>query len=229
MSEIGQNLRSLQEEIRKTERASNRDQGSVQIVAVSKTFSAEKVREAAAAGQQIFGENRVQEAEEKIQSLVDLDLEWHLIGPLQSNKASRATQLFDVIQTLDRPKLARKLAVYADEMGKILRVLIQVNIGREGQKAGVNPSGTADLIELVDEYPSLDLQGLMAIPPFHSDPEKSRDYFKAMKDLLWEVNEGRSDPLSHLSMGMSADYSVAIEEGATMVRVGTRIFGERRT
>ena len=227
MSDIAANLKQVEQRLRQAEEAAGKPDGSVKLVAVSKTFGPPEVRAAEAAGQRLFGENRVQEAEEKIGALRDLDVEWHLIGPLQSNKAARAVQLFDVIETLDRPKIVRRLARYADEAGKVLRVLVQVNVGGEEQKSGVAPERTEELIGLVEEYPSLSLEGLMTIPPYNEDPEKTRPYFRRMAELLEDINSRRQVDLQELSMGMSGDFETAIEEGATLVRIGTAIFGQR--
>lgn len=225
--DIAANLERLSGEIESIARGCDRDPADIRLLAVTKTFPAECVRTAHQWGQILFGENRVQEAEEKIPSVGVTGLEWHLIGPLQSNKAARAAQLFDVIQTLDRPKIVRKLSSCAEEMGKILRVLIEVKLGAEPRKHGLPPEEVQGLVEQVDSMPGLRLEGLMSIPPYQEIAEDCRPYFRQMADLLAEINERRERPLKELSMGMSHDYRVAIEEGATLLRVGTSIFGPR--
>ena len=220
------NLKKIRLDISRITERLGRSTDSVQLLAVSKTFPPGPIRQAAGAGQRSFGENRIQEAEGKIPQFVDL--EWHLIGPIQSNKALRAVQIFDVIQTLDRAKIINRLGRFCNQEAKILKVYLQINIGEEPQKYGSSLEQAASLTDLIDSYPRLELQGLMCIPPFNPDPEGGRIYYSRMRALLDELNRGRSQPLSKLSMGMSHDYQVAIEEGSTMVRVGTSIFGRRK-
>ncbi|MBX6423157.1 YggS family pyridoxal phosphate-dependent enzyme [Thermosulfurimonas sp. F29] len=200
----------------------------VRILGAAKGQSPEKIREAAAAGLTLVGENYVQEAERKKRELTDLPLSWHLIGPLQKNKARKALGLFDLIETVDRPEIARRLSNLAREAGRVLPVLIQVNIGREKNKAGVLPEDLEDLIRFVVELPNLHLKGLMALPPYREDPEEVRPYFRKLRELRDIIKEklGLSD-LTELSMGMSHDFEVAVEEGATIVRIGTALFGPR--
>jgi pyridoxal phosphate enzyme (YggS family) len=185
------------------------------------------IEEAVEAGQLRFGENRIQEAIDKIPQLPNPALQWHLIGHLQSNKARRAVELFDMIETLDRPKIVRRVGALAEDLGKDLEVLIQVNVGAEVQKSGINPKELPTIVDLVESFPRLKLRGLMAIPPYASDPEASRPYFRELRRLVEQLNKNRSAPLPELSMGMSHDFQIAIEEGATLVRVGTAIFGRR--
>jgi len=225
--DIASNLDRVSVQIEQIARGCGRDPAEIRLLAVSKTFSADCVKQAHQWGQTLFGENRVQEAEEKIPSIDLPELEWHLIGPLQSNKVRRAAQLFDVIHTLDRPKIVRKLNSCAEEIGKIVRVLVEVELGTEPQKHGLPPQEVLDMVEQVDSMPGLQLQGLMAIPPYQEEAEDSRPYFRQMADLLAEINGRRQQPLKELSMGMSHDYRVAIEEGATLLRIGTSIFGPR--
>lgn len=224
---IAANLRCLRERIDAVARAGGRNPEEIRLLAATKFMPVALIQEAVQAGQTIFGENRVQEAEEKIASLRGNGLEWHFIGPLQSNKTRRAVELFDVIQTIDRPKIAERVNRQAEEMGKRPAVFIEVNIGEEPQKSGVLPQDVADLVELVERLPQLELEGLMTIPPYQDDPEASRPYFRRMFQVLSEINRRREKPLRQLSMGMTHDYAVAIEEGATLVRVGTAIFGNR--
>ena len=227
MVDIASNLDRVSVQIEQIARGCGRDPAEIRLLAVSKTFSADCVKQAHQWGQTLFGENRVQEAEEKIPSIDLPELEWHLIGPLQSNKVRRAAQLFDVIHTLDRPKIVRKLNSCAEEIGKIVRVLVEVELGTEPQKHGLPPQEVLDMVEQVDSMPGLQLQWLMAIPPYQEEAEDSRPYFRQMADLLAEINGRRQQPLKELSMGMSHDYRVAIEEGATLLRIGTSIFGPR--
>ena len=227
MTDVAANLESIREQIRETAERAGRDPASVRLVAVSKTFPPEAVRRAAEAGQRCFGENRVQEAQEKIPALADRGLEWRLIGHLQSNKARRAVELFDVIETVDSPKLASTLDRIAGEMGKRMPILFEVNVGEEAQKSGVQPAELGRLVDFVNGLPNVELRGLMAIPPYNEDPESSRPYFRRLAGLLEEINRDRGSALGDLSMGMSHDFQVAIQEGATLVRIGTAIFGTR--
>ncbi|MCY3774369.1 MAG: YggS family pyridoxal phosphate-dependent enzyme [Candidatus Aminicenantes bacterium] len=227
MQGLRSRLDSLLAEIDRTARSCGRDGRDIQLLAVTKVFPAAVVSHAAGAGQIRFGENRVQEAAAKIPAVGDSALEWHLIGHLQSNKVRRAVQLFDVIQTLDSEKLVSRVARCAREMGKALPVYIQVNLGREAQKYGVGPGAAGQLVRLVDRSPPLVLRGLMAIPPYAADPEASRPYFRQLARLAREISRTRPEPVTGLSMGMSHDYRVAIEEGATLLRIGSKLFGKR--
>jgi hypothetical protein len=213
-------------------RRAGRDPAEVTLVAVSKTFPARRVAELAALGVRHFGENRVQEALEKIeavQALTGLDLEWHMIGGLQRNKAAAAARAFAWIHSLDRPGLALELERAAARRTVPLRVLAQVNVDAEPQKSGVTPAGLAELVACIDACPHLALQGLMAIPRACADPEEVRPSFARLRALLGDINRTRAPDarLPHLSMGMSGDFEVAIEDGASLVRIGTAIFGER--
>ena len=227
VSSVARNLSHIRNEIHVCARQCDRDPASISLLAVSKTFSAETVEEAAAAGQVLFGENRIQEALLKIPAVRSEGLVWHLVGHLQSNKARKAVELFDVIQTIDSEKIARRISRCCEEIGKSIQVFVQVNIGEEPQKSGFLPAAVGEIVSLVDSLPNLDLVGLMSIPPFCDDPEQTRPYFKQMFSLISEINQNRADPLTELSMGMSSDFRVAIEEGATLIRLGTAIFGLR--
>lgn len=229
MSGIAERLRVVRERIEGAARGAGRPPGDVRLLAVSKTFSVASVLEAAAAGQRSFGENRVQEAEGKIPALASEKLDWHLVGHLQRNKARRAVELFDWIHSVDRPELAAALERHARALERRPSVLVQVNIDEEEQKGGVRPSDLAGLVAQVDTLPHLALVGLMAIPRACEDPEEVRLSFSRLRCLLQELNERREKPLTELSMGMSADFEVAIAEGATWVRIGTAVFGERHT
>ena len=199
---------------------SGREPGDVKLVAVSKTYGVEQIQLALNAGHRVFGENRVQEAQAKFPGLKDgwPDLELHLIGPLQTNKAQGAVMLFDVIQTLDRPKLAKVLAREMARSGRRPDCFIQVNTGQEEQKAGIAPAELADFVTLARDELALPVVGLMCIPPVDENPAL---HFAFLKELA------RRSGLSQLSMGMSADYAQAIRLGATVVRVGSAIFGKR--
>ena len=232
MSDLGERLDDVRQRIAGAARRVGRDPAQIRLVAVSKTFPAVRVLEAISAGVDRIGENRVQEASQKIPEVRATSgacVEWHFIGPLQRNKARRAVELFDVIESVDRASLARELAKAARSLGRRPRILLQVNVDAEPQKAGVPPGALPDLLEIVDALPDLEPVGLMAIPRAASDPEQARPAFARPGELLEKINAGRdpSHRLAELSMGMSADFEVAIEEGATWVRVGSAIFGER--
>ena len=227
MQSIENNLKSVEETIRRTALSCGRDPASVKLLAVSKTFPAEIVEQAFQAGQRLFGENRVQEAASKIPSVQAEGIGWHLVGHLQTNKIRQAVQLFDVIESIDSEKVARKIDRYCSQLNKVMPVFLQINVGQEHQKFGIEPDQVPEVVDKIDAVSNLDLQGLMAIPPYAVDPEASRPYFRRMVELFDEVNTNRTSPLLELSMGMSADFEVAIAEGATWVRVGTAIFGER--
>jgi len=228
VSGIAANLQRLRNDVAAEASRCRRNPSDVQILAVCKTFPAESVDQAAGAGQMLFGENRVQEAEGKIAAVTAEGLEWHLIGHLQSNKARRAIQLFDVIQSVDGEKLARTLDRDARQTGKVLPVYLQINIGNEPQKHGVSPDDAVRLAALVRSLDVLRLVGLMAIPPYSEDPEISRPHFAGLHRLLDRVNRELGLDLTGLSMGMSHDWPVAVQEGATLIRVGTAIFGSRQ-
>jgi len=227
VADIASNLEQLKDEIRSVAMGCGRDPEDIQLLAVTKTQPSEVVQEALDEGQKLFGENRIQEADQKISQLRASDLSWHMIGPLQSNKARRAVELFEMVQTVDRAKIARKLSQHAQELERTLEVLIEVNVGSEPQKHGVLCRDLHKLAALVDELPALELQGLMTVPPYREDPEESRPYFSRLTCLLRELNQDRQEPLRQLSMGMSHDYKIAIQEGATLIRVGTALFGRR--
>jgi hypothetical protein len=230
MSAIAQNIRTVRERIDRAAAACGRSPGGVALIAISKTFPKEMIAEAAGAGLRRFGENRVQEAETKIPHLSEtLGLEWHLVGHLQTNKARRAAELFDVVHSLDSVKLAARLNQASLESGKILSVLLQVDLGGEETKFGVEPARAREIVEALPSFNSLRLNGLMAIPPFFDDPEEARPYFARLRELSEELESEQPGCLGqkHLSMGMSHDFEQAIREGATLIRVGTAIFGVR--
>lgn len=202
-----------------------RDPGEVTLVGVSKFHPAAAVQAVVDAGVTILGESRVQEATEKVPQLTGVT-ELHLVGRLQRNKAKAAVALFDVIQSVDRLPLAEALHAAAQAAGKVQRIFLQVNIGDETQKGGVAPAALAALLETVTALPGLRVEGLMCVPPYDLDPEAARPYFRALVRLAAAHRPAGARPLA-LSMGMSGDFEVAIEEGATHVRVGTALFGER--
>lgn len=229
---IAENIARVHERIAVVARRAGRNPDEITLMAVSKTFPAQSIREAYAAGLRVFGENRVQEFAGKAAVLGDLtDLEWHLIGHLQTNKAAKATELFDCVDSVDSLRMAEKLNTSAGIASKILPVLIEVNVGAETAKSGVAPdSGELEqILTSATRWGNLKINGLMTVPPYAEDPEGSRTYFRQLRQLR-ERTAARSLPevgMEVLSMGMSHDFVVAIEEGATCVRVGTAIFGER--
>jgi PLP dependent protein len=229
---IPENLAAVHERINGAAQRARRPSEEIALMAVSKTQSAERIREAYDAGQRLFGENRVQESAAKIDALQDLhDAEWHMIGHLQTNKAVRTAKLFQAVDSVDSLKLAEKLNSAAVTLGKKLEVLIEINIGGESAKSGAAPD-SLELEELLLAAPRLEalaFRGLMTVPPFTDDPEGARPYFRKLRELRDAIAAHRLpvDSMDQLSMGMSHDFEVAIEEGSTCVRVGTAIFGER--
>jgi len=218
--EIRGNLERVQGAIAAACRRSGRSPDDVLLIAVSKTVEIERIRAALAAGVACLGENRVQEAREKIDTL-GRPVPWHLIGPLQTNKAKDAARLFDWIHSMDRLELATELSRRARALGRTVDVLLEVNVGEEPQKAGARPQEIKSLLDAVAGLDGIRVRGLMAIPPVVAEAEQSRPQFRRLRELRDAAG------LEHLSMGMSADFEVAVEEGATMVRVGTAIFGPR--
>ncbi len=206
-----------------------RDPSSIRLVAVSKTFPAEAVRSAFAAGQQDFGENRVQEALQKIGETTDLTIRWHLLGHLQSNKARKAGPAFAMVQSVDSVELIQKLDAAAAEAGSAPELLIQVDLAGEATKFGVPPAEVPRLFEAAAACRAARVVGLMTLPPVPDTPEDARPYFRRLRELKdqWLAAGVPAPMLRELSMGMSGDFEVAIEEGATIVRVGTAIFGSR--
>ena len=217
---VADNLAAVRSSIAAAAKAAERDPAEVHLIAISKTKPAEAVEAALAAGQTLFGENRVQEAKSKFPALKDRypELELHLVGALQSNKAREAVELFDMIQSLDRPKLAKAVAQEMDRLDRRPACLVQVNTGEEPQKAGVLPSEADAFIADCRDRLALPIVGLMCIPPFDDNPAP---HFAFLREIA------RRNGLDQLSMGMSADYETAIQFGATYVRVGTAIFGAR--
>ena len=234
---IPENIAQVQERMAAAARRAARNPDEITVMGVSKTFPIERIREAYAAGLRVFGENRVQEFAGKADALRDLrDTEWHLIGHLQTNKAAKAAELFDAVDSVDSTRMAEKLNASAESEGKTLSVLIEINVGGEKAKSGVAPSldeqGSDELEQILRNAPhwaNLKINGLMTVPPYTEDPEGSRPYFRQLRQIRDSIAARGLPQISMvvLSMGMSHDFQVAIEEGATCVRVGTAIFGER--
>jgi PLP dependent protein len=229
---IAANIASIQERIAAAASRAGRNPKEIALIAVSKTHPAERIRDAYEAGLRVFGENRIQEFASKIGALQNLpDAEWHMIGHLQTNKASKAAELFHAVDSVDSLKLAEKLDAAARQLGKKLSLLLEINVGGEAAKNGIAP-GSPALDELLTAAPRLDslqFRGLMTVPPFTDDPQDARPYFRKLRGLRDDI-AARKHPgvnMDVISMGMSHDFEVAIEEGSTCVRVGTAIFGER--
>jgi len=229
---VAANISSIQERINAASRRAGRNVNGIALMAVTKTQPPERIREAYDAGQRFFGENRVQEFAGKAGALQDLQAaEWHMIGHLQTNKAAKTAELFRAVDSVDSLKLAEKLDAAARSFGKTLEVLIEINVGGEAAKSGVAPESPAldQLLFAAPRLQALAFRGLMTVPPFTDDPEGARPYFRKLRELR-DAIAARKLPavaMDQLSMGMSHDFEVAIEEGSTCVRVGTAIFGER--
>jgi len=230
-SELLEKIKNIYRKISSAAIRSGRNPFDVKLIAVTKTVDAARIREAIGLGMRIFGENRVREAKEKIsdlsQSVPDCNLEWHMIGHLQKNKAKTAIRLFEVIHSLDSAGLAEELNSHAQKEGKIQRVLIEVKLSAEETKYGVSREDLMNLIKIVSGMKNLKLEGLMTLPPLFDEPETARPFFRELRELR-DKAESRGYKLPELSMGMTNDFESAILEGATMVRIGTGIFGERR-
>ncbi len=214
--------------IDRTALACGRNPGTVRLVVVGKTQPASLVRATIEAGAGIIGENYIQEARAKFEKLAGLPAEWHFIGHLQSNKAKYAVRMFELIHSVDSAKLAAELDKQARKVGKIQNILVQVNIGKEPTKSGVEQEQALDLIRTINACRNICIKGLMTMPPFFDAPERARPYFAALRRLGEKAQQELGFPLKDLSMGMTGDFEVAIEEGATLVRIGTAIFGARQ-
>lgn len=224
---IADNLAHLHQQITEACRRANRPVSEVALMAVSKVHPIEMILEAYAAGQRLFGENRVQEFQEKSPHLAALtDAKFHLIGPLQSNKTAKAAELFDAIDAVDSVKIAQRLSSTAVALGKKLPILIEVKLSHEETKHGLAPDELPSLLAAIDDLESIEAIGLMTVPPWSEDAEVARPYFRELRRLRDE-SVARFPRLTQLSMGMSNDFTVAIEEGSTCVRVGTALFGRR--
>ena len=226
---IKKRLSNVKERIKNAAIDCERNPESICLVAVSKTISENTVRESIKAGVKILGESYIQEARDKIYALSSFPVSWHFIGHLQSNKAKYAVKLFDLIHTVDSLKLAREINKQAKKIDKIQNILIQVNISMELTKSGVYKEDAQKLIKDISLLENLSIKGLMTMPPFFNNPEKARPYFSALRNFRDKIrNEAiKNVSMQELSMGMTGDFEVAIKEGATFVRIGTAIFGER--
>jgi len=222
-------IQNIQKRIKEAADGCGRDPSTVRLVAVSKTIPVNRVREAIEAGVTVLGESYVQEAREKFNQLATYPVSWHFIGHLQTNKAKYAVRLFDMIHSVDTLKLARELNKQSQKNAKVQNILIQINISKESSKSGADAQNVLDLIDTVRHLENLSVKGLMTMPPFFNDPEKARPYFSALRNLRDRIRQETPPEvaLDELSMGMTGDFEVAIQEGATLVRIGTAIFGER--
>ncbi len=228
MSVIKENIKNIESRIKTAAEKSGRNFEDISLVAVTKTISPEIIQEAVDAGITLLGENKVQEARDKIDKIKG-DVEWHLIGRLQRNKVKIALELFSLIQSLDSFALAEEIQKRARQMQKNVDVLVQINIGLEKTKYGINPADAESFIESVASLENLNVKGLMAIAPFKENPEDVRPYFREMRSIFERIKQKsiKNVEMKYLSMGMSNDFEVAIEEGSNMVRIGTAIFGAR--
>ena len=229
MQDIVGNLAAIRERVAAAAAAAGRPPDDIRLLAVSKTFSADHVRAAHAAGQRDFGENKVQEALQKIAETADLDIRWHLIGHLQSNKAKKAAPAFAAIHSVDSVDLLQRIDAAAADAGKSPELFIQVDLAGETTKFGAGEAEVPGIARAAMECRAARLRGLMLLPPWSDDPEQARPYFRRLRELRQRLVEEGIDgsKLRELSMGMSHDFEVAIQEGATLVRVGTAIFGKR--
>ena len=231
---VAENLAAIRDRIAAAADRASRQPEEISLMAVSKMHPPDRIREAYAAGQRLFGENRVQEFAAKAPALSDLkDAQWRMIGHLQSNKSAKAAELFAAVDSIDSLKLAEKLNAAAHELNKTLDVLIEINLGGEAAKTGIaaETEELENLLQAVPRFEALKFRGLMTVPPFTEDPESARPYFRKLRDLRDTITARKlqSIGMDVLSMGMSHDFEVAIEEGSTCVRVGTAIFGKRQT
>ena len=226
MTSIAENLERVREQIAQAAAKVGRAPGEVELVAITKTHAAEKVREAIQAGQSLFGESRVQEGRAKIPELPSA-IRWHFVGHLQKNKIRHALPLFEMIHSIDSLALAQEVNRIAEEEGMHPRVLLEINVAGEGSKFGFAPDKLREQMEALLALPRLSVLGLMTIPPLSEEPEASRKYFIQLRELRDRLQTEFRVDFAQLSMGMTQDYAVAVEEGATLVRVGTAIFGER--
>lgn len=228
MVDVAANCRILVDRIGEAAAKTGRDAGKIKLLAAAKSQNIEAIRTVIAAGVTLVGENYVQEAEEK-KKRIPQPVEWHMIGHLQRNKAKMAVEIFDLIESLDNVALARELDKAGGKRGKIIRVFLEVNLAGEESKSGIAKANVAPLLEELAKLSNVRVEGLMTVPPFREDVEEIRPYFRELRELQEKLS-GLSLPhveLNELSMGMTHDYSVAIEEGATIVRIGTALFGPR--
>lgn len=223
---IANNFNHIRERINTACRVSGRDPKDVSILGAAKSAGPDKIREACEAGLMLVGENRIQEALPKMDALKDTDIEWHFIGRLQKNKAQHAASRFNTIQSVDTLSLAERLERVCDQLECTVNVFAEINVGGEVLKGGISPRDAEALCAAVADMDHLTLTGLMTVPPYHPDPENARPYFKEVK-ILFDDLSGKFSSLVQLSMGMSEDFEVAVQEGSTMVRLGRILFGER--
>ena len=224
--DIGANLENIRARIAAACARANRTPSEVQLLAVSKGHGPDAVAAAAQAGQTLFGENKVQEAKAKI-PLCPGRLRWHMIGHLQSNKARDAVQLFSMIEGVDSLELAQETNRQADKFAKTAPILLEVNVAGESSKFGYKPQTLLAELSEINALPKIEIHGLMTVPPYSPNPERSREYFRELRELKTQCEQILGAPLPHVSMGMSGDFEIAIEEGATIVRIGTALFGPR--
>jgi len=222
-------IENLQRRIQAAALSCGRQPDNIRLVAVTKTVGPEKIKTAIAAGIHIFGENYIQEAKNKIEKISDDSIKWHFIGHLQSNKAKFAIRFFDLIHSVDSFKLAREINKQAKKYDKVQNILIQINISKEETKSGIAENEAISLLRDISNLENVSVKGLMTMPPFFNQPEKVRSYFKALAELRNKIKAVSilNIFMDELSMGMTGDFEVAISEGATLVRIGTAIFGER--
>ena len=230
MVDVCANYRRILDRINEAAAKAGRSAQEIKLLAAAKSQSVELVQAAIASGVRLIGENYVQEAEDK-RRVISEPVEWHMIGHLQRNKAKAAIKIFDLIQTLDSVALALELDKVGKNQGKTVRTLIEVNLGDEASKSGIGQDKVAELLKRVGDLAYVRVEGLMAVPPFKEKPEEVRPYFCALKDLQVELQRLKipNVSLNQLSMGMTHDYPIAVEEGATIVRIGTALFGPRKT
>jgi pyridoxal phosphate enzyme (YggS family) len=228
MSSVADNIKKIRDDIAEAARRAHRDPSGVRLMGVTKTVDDQRIAEAIRTGLDIIGENYVQEGKRKIEAM-GKTLEWHLIGHLQTNKAKYAVRLFDMVHSVDRLKLARELDKRAGIAGITMDILVEVNVSGEESKSGVTPEDTLALVREMSALEHIKVKGLMTMPPWFDDPEDARPYFVALRKLGERIAKENIPgvEMKELSMGMSQDYRVAVEEGATIVRIGTAIFGER--
>lgn len=227
LSQLKKRLEEIKARIFKAAERSSRDPSQIKLVAVTKQVDADKIREAISAGVTIIGENRVQEASRKYEQIGPSGLTWHLVGHLQTNKTKRALEVFDFIHSVDRLSLAEEINHRARQMSKVVPVLVQVNVTAEESKFGLRENQLFPLLSRIDGLEHLQIEGLMTIAPLTTDPEETRPYFRRLRQIAEEIEQRnwKSIKMRYLSMGMSNDFEIAVEEGANMVRIGSAIFG----
>ena len=227
MQTVAQNLQRIEAQIASAAQRAGRAANEVLLLAVTKTVLPDLIEQALSLGIDTFGESKVQEAREKI-PLISSRARWHMIGHLQTNKARDAVELFELIHSVDSVKLAAAISQWADRAGKTQRVLLEVNLSGERSKFGLRPEALDEALDQVRALPRLDVEGLMTVPPFTQETEKVRPWFRQLRELRDAAVRRHNLELPHLSMGMTGDFEIAIEEGATIIRLGTAIFGERQ-